>query len=220
MKKIILYLFFAVSAMYFPASPLSAENVSDKARGILQHSTEILKDYKGVEIHFSVIIRNEKEKKETVETGEGTAYVDGDRYRIEAGGMITLYDGKDLYTYNPDIKEVSVSNAEDGDSGLLQPQNLLKIHDMDFKFRYIGKEKDCNIVELLPHDKGKGFSKVLVRTDIATGLIRSVMSFSKDGNIVLVIINKLKNMNGAIPEGYFNYSKENFPGAELVDLRL
>lgn len=187
------------------------------AKALLDKSAAKFKTYESAEVKFSMTMQN---KAEGIEDGyEGVAYMKGNMYRVELMGVVNFFDGQYIYSYNPDIAEVSVKNPNDSEEELLQPNELFEIHNKGFVQKSAGSEGGLTKVDLIPTDDTKSFSKLTVWVSPSTNMIQKVISYGKDGNDVIVEIKSFAKPQTTLSDNLFKYSTEAYPDAELVDLR-
>ena len=212
MKKVLM---FAV-AMFGIVGGLCAQS-DPAAKAVLDKSAEKFKAYSSAEVKFSMTMENKAEG--INDSYEGVAYMMGNMYRVELMGVINFFDGENIYSYNPDIAEVTVKNPNDNEEELLQPNELFNIHNKGFVQKSAGTEGGNVKIDLIPEDDTKSFAKLTVWVSSSTNMISKVVAYGKDGNDVIVKISSFKKPASPLNESIFKYSAEAYPDAELVDLR-
>ena len=83
------------------------------AEAILNKSSEKFKSYTSAHVKFTMTMQNKAENIE--EAYDGVAYMKGNMYRVELMGVTNFFDGQNIYTYNPDIAEVTVKSPNDSE---------------------------------------------------------------------------------------------------------
>jgi outer membrane lipoprotein-sorting protein len=128
-----------------------------KATAILDEVSTKTKLFKTIKIDFTYAMDNAKEK--IHDKFKGTLLSKGDKYKLTAAGQDVISDGKTMWTYLKEAKEVQINNAgEDDDS--FTPTKLLSGYGKDYKSKFIEEKGNDQVIELYPLKKGKTFTKV------------------------------------------------------------
>lgn len=188
-----------------------------KAKEILDKSAAKFKNYPAVEVNFELIMENHAEN--INEKHKGLAVMKGNMYKIDVMDVVNYYDGKNIYTYMPEVKEVNVKNPSDEEEEMLNPTNLFNIHNKGFKQKYISATNGVAYIELTPLDVKKNYRKIGIWVDPSTSMIQKVTSFGKDGNNITVSINSIKQPNPLPAASFFKFDEKTHPGVEVIDLR-
>ena len=197
---------FAISAF--------AQN-DKKATAILDEVSVKTKAYKTIKIDFTYAMDNAKEK--IHDKFKGTLISKGDKYKLTAAGQDVISDGKTVWTYLKDAKEVQINNVgEDDDS--FTPTKLLSGYSKDFKSKFISEKGNDQIIELYPLKKGKNFNKVQLTIDKAKKQISKFMIYDRSGSTFSYIIDKFVT-DQAIADTVFTFNKAEHPGVEMNDMR-
>ena len=197
---------FAISAF--------AQN-DKKATAILDEVSVKTKAYKTIKIDFTYAMDNAKEK--IHDKFKGTLISKGDKYKLTAAGQDVISDGKTVWTYLKDAKEVQINNVgEDDDS--FTPTKLLSGYSKDFKSKFISEKGNDQIIELYPLKKGKNFNKVQLTIDKAKKQISKFMIYDRSGSTFSYIIDKFVT-DQAIADAVFTFNKAEHPGVEMNDMR-
>ena len=209
MKKLLLIILVAGLA-------ISAFAQNDKkASAILDEVSVKTKAYKTIKIDFTYAMDNAKEK--IHDKFKGTLISKGDKYKLTAAGQDVISDGKTVWTYLKDAKEVQINNVgEDDDS--FTPTKLLSGYSKDFKSKFISEKGNDQIIELYPLKKGKNFTKVQLTIDKAKKQISKFMIYDRSGSTFSYIIDKFVS-DQAIADNVFTFNKAEHPGVEFNDMR-
>ncbi len=186
-----------------------------KASAILDEVSVKTKAYKTIKIDFTYAMDNAKEK--IHDKFKGTLISKGDKYKLTAAGQDVISDGKTVWTYLKDSKEVQINNVgEDDDS--FTPTKLLSGYSKDFKSKFIAEKGNDQIIELYPLKKGKNFTKVQLTIDKAKKQISKFIIFDRSGSTFSYIIDKFVT-DQAIADAVFTFNKAEHPGVEMNDMR-
>jgi len=202
------------------ARQAAAQN-DPKAKTILDAVTKKMNTCKTIKA--SLVVRLTDVKGKVTDTKKGTVSLKGQKYHVLLGGQEIICDNKTVWNYNKDAKEVQVNNYNP-DEQALSPAKLftMNFYDKEYKYKYAGAKKvnnkDCDVVELVPVNASKQFTKVELIVDKKTNTIAGGNIWQKNGSKVLCDINNF-TPNADITDDYFTYNAKTHPGVEVVDLR-
>jgi len=149
MKKLLLF----VLALQLTVAALAQND--KKAAAILDEVSAKTKAYKTIKIDFTYAMDNEKEK--IHDKFKGSLISKGDKYKLSAAGQDVICDGKTVWTYLKEAKEVQINNVGDDDDSFT-PTKLLSGYSKDFKSKFIEEKGNDQVIELYPIQKGKTFT--------------------------------------------------------------
>ncbi|GAB3024838.1 hypothetical protein GCM10027051_31850 [Niabella terrae] len=191
-----------------------------KAKAVLDEVSARFKSYSTAVANFGYQLSNAAGK--VLATKKGMVQMKGNKYAIDLGGMKIISDGKTVWNYNPEAKEVTVSNVEAGDNSI-SPQKLFT----DFynkNFSYV-LDKDTKVagrlvnkIILKPVDASKAIARVYLAIDKATKNVVSTTFVEKSGNNYVYSISNFKP-DVEVSDAVFTFDKAKYPGVEVVDLR-
>ena len=220
MKKI-LSLIVVVATVFSTAiaqAPKGMGKSDPEAKKVLDGISNKFKTYKTVQAKFSLKIENSAGK--NLGTKNGNVYMKGSKYRISLPGQEIFSDGSNVWTYDQDANEVTISRL-DPSANSLTPQKLFtNFYDKDFLYKLNGPAtingKSLKEIELTPIDKTKPFFKVLLYVD--NNAINTTKIFEKNGNRYTYSTNALKP-NAVVADAVFVFDAKKYPNVEVVDLR-
>jgi outer membrane lipoprotein-sorting protein len=190
MKKLLSLLFVCGSII------LSAQDQDPKAKAILDDLSKTTKAYKTITADYSFTILN-KEKKQ-VEKQTHKVQVKGNKFKLDIPGNTIVCDGKTLWNYNKDAKEVTIKNFEGDNEDQLNPSKIFTIYETGYKFKYDKEEKvgaaACHVIDLYPSVKPekKKFHTAKIYIDKAKKQIVKLVMLMKDGGQNVYDIKTLK----------------------------
>jgi outer membrane lipoprotein carrier protein len=186
-----------------------------KAQAILDEVSAKTKAYKTIKIEFTYAMDNTKEK--IHDKFKGTLISKGDKYKLTAAGQDVISDGKTVWTYLKDTKEVQINNVgEDDDS--FTPTKLLSGYNKDYKSKFIEEKGNDQLIELYPLKKGKSFTKVQLTIDKTKKQISKFIIFDRSGSTFSYIVDKFVT-DQPIADTVFTFNKAEHPGVEINDMR-
>ena len=189
-----------------------------KATQILDKVIQKTESHQSLGVDFSYKMENPEAGID--ETKDGILLVQGNKYRLNIAGQLVISDGTTLWTLLVEDEEVMVNSVEEN-SEAITPSNLLNSYQDNYKSKFIKEDrvggKTIEIIELTPL-QGKSYTKVIVKIDKIEKQILSFSIFDKNGSTYSYIINKYTS-NVAVEENSFNFSENDYPDFEVIDMR-
>lgn len=170
-----------------------------------------------VKIDFDITAYDAQEDEETEMSG--TAVIKGDSYRLTLPDNIIWNDGKAVWNYTPEVKEVAVTSPDPSDESFIaRPSLLFTMHEKGYKVRLLEQNASEWIIDLYPED----INITLVRIRVAVGKslydLRSAEYRTKDGMTVTLTAKKY-DLSFRPPAGYFTFNAADHKGVEVIDMR-
>lgn len=192
-----------------------------KAKTILTAVSKKYRSYDVVKTDFTLLI--ESKQANARETQQGTLYIKArsNKYKVSMTGQEMISDGKTLWTYLKEEKEVQVTNVDHSDDAL-NPAKIFTIYEKGFKYLYTGDKKIgakvYQMIDLTPTDINKPYFKIRLSIDKVAKQIATALILEKNGNRYTYNV-KTFVPNAKVPESTFNFDSKKYPGVEVVDLR-
>ncbi len=213
MKKLVITLIFAISAKILFAQ------YDPKALEVLEAMSKKYKAVPAFEANISYTLTNEVEK--INEEFKGKMVVKGDKYRLVLPEQEVINNGKTLWTYLPEAKEVNIDNF-DPTSDDLNPSKIFEVYKKGFKYLHMGDATEagvlCDVVDLVPEKKDAQYFKIRMNISKKDKSIQNFTMFDKSGNRYKYTISKFAP-NANITDAYFSFDVTKYPGVEVIDLR-
>ena len=213
MKKLVITLIFAISGKILLAQ------YDPKALEVLDAMSKRYKTVPAFEANISYTLTNEVEK--INEEFKGKMIVKGDKYRLVLPEQEVINDGKTLWTYLPDAKEVNIDNF-DPNSDDLNPSKIFEVYKKGFKYLHMGEVTEagvvCDVIDLVPEKKDAQYFKIRMNIGKKDKSIQNFTMFDKSGNLYKYVISKF-TPNATITDSYFTFDVKKYPGVEVIDLR-
>lgn len=186
-----------------------------KATKILNDISARTKASKTIRIDFSYTMQNQKEN--INDRFNGTLLSKGDKYRLSVAGQEVISDGKTIWTYLKEAKEVNINSAGEGDEGFT-PTKLLTNYAKDYKAKFVKEQGNNQVIELTPVAKGKSFTKVTLTIDKAKQQVTEFRIYDKGGSVYVYAVNHWIT-NQPMDDKLFEFNKASYPGVEINDMR-
>ena len=208
MKKLIiatlsLFIILQANAQYDPA-----------ALAVLDAMSNNYKDIEAFTASFSQKLTNESAGLD--ETISGDSAVKGDKFVLEVVGQKIFNDGKDVYTYNEEINEVTISPYDPEESEI----TLSNVYDLYKEgFKYILTETTASgdrIIDLDPESRDKSYFKIRMTINPKDEL-KSFTVFERTGNKYVYSISTFTPTQ--LNDNHFTFDTSKYPEVEVIDFR-
>lgn len=162
-----------------------AQDQDPKAKSILDEVSALVKGYKSIQAD-AVFTMVGKDKKVVDKPQTWKIQVKGQKFRLEIPGTSIISDGKTLWNYNKDAKEVTIKNF-DPSNDEMNPAKIFTIYESGYKYKYEKEEKVgtvmCHVIALYPSVKPerKKFHTAKIYIDKTKKQIVKMVMFMKDG---------------------------------------
>lgn len=156
----------------------------------------------------------------------GRVLYQGDKYRITLPEMDIFCDGKKIYQYLPEVKEVNVSSVSPEFKGynvlVSSPMEFFKVYDKEFVSRFVQEETSGGMVftdvDMVPvQQNGGDISRIRVRINKQQMQVFSMFAFLKNGLQYYIEFSQIV-VNRPIMEKEFVFTPADYPGVEVIDL--
>ncbi len=202
-------------------TPSFAQN-DPKAKAVLDAVSKKVSTLKSLKANFALKLTGGKGGNVT-DSRKGSLTLKGQKYRVVIGQQEIICDNATVWTYNKEAKEVQVAKYNSAEQ-TMSPAKLFtpSFFDKEYSYTYKGERKEegknCDIIELTPHDKSKQLAKIELMVDKGTSMIAGGNYWEKNGNKYAVTISNV-TQNADIPDAQFTWNAKEHPGVEVVDLR-
>jgi outer membrane lipoprotein carrier protein len=217
MKKVILAFTLFLS---WAVTPAFAQNDA-KAKNVLDAVSKKVNGLKSLKANFTFNLTGGKGGKVT-DSRKGNISMKGQKYHILLTGQEIICDGKTIWTYNAEAKEVQISNFNPQEQSLSPAKLLTNFYDKEYKYSYKGERKEqgksCDVIELTPTDQSKKVAKVELLIDKKQSMIAGGKYWEKNGNTYQWTVGNF-TPNANIPDTYFAWDPKAHAGVEVIDLR-
>jgi outer membrane lipoprotein-sorting protein len=216
MKKLILF-FFALGGFI-----ANAQDQDPKAKAILDDLSKTTKQYKTIAADVVFTVYN-KDKKAVEKPQSWKINVKGQKFKLDIPGTSIVCDGKTLWNYNKDAKEVTIKNF-DPESDEQNPAKIFTMYESGYKYKYEKEEKVgavlCHEIDLYPAVKPekKKFHTVKLYIDKIKKQIVQMKMMMKDGGTQVYDVKSIKP-NTEMPDNVFAFDTKGFKAEQINDER-
>jgi outer membrane lipoprotein-sorting protein len=190
------------------------------AHAILNDVRKNLKSFKSLKINFTLITENRTDRSSNA-VEKGTILIRGDKYNLNFLGLNQISDGKTVWNFNAETKEVYIVHANPKDVEMLNPLAMLETYEKNFRAKLIREELENGIsvaiIDLQPFEN-RSFHKVRMVTDKTKKTIIRIEIHEKSGTTMTFRIDQMQT-NVSAPDSEFKFDASKHPDVEVVDMR-
>jgi outer membrane lipoprotein carrier protein len=218
MKNFFISLFVIASISVQAQAP----DQDPKAKAVLDEVSKQTKSYKSV-VAEVVFTRFGKDKKQIEKPQTWKIMSKGDKFKLEIPGTTIVCDGKTLWNYNKDAREVTIKNFE-ADNDEQNPAKIFTMYENGYKYKYDKEEKvgtgTAHVIDLYPSVKPekKRFHTVKIYSDKTKKQIVKMKMIMKDGEVQVYDVKSMKT-NSELPDNLFVFDTKPFKADQINDER-
>jgi outer membrane lipoprotein carrier protein len=220
--QIIIFLSTVSSMNLFSQTKVDQEAIQDpEAKEILDRVSNKMLSYTTIMADFELAIDNRVENLHS--KSKGSIQIKGKKYFMESMGSMVFYDGTTMWSYMPDINEVTISEPKAAEGDFVDnPALIFTFYNRDFKYHLVGEAKVENRwmyeIDLFPKDLNQPYSRFKIFIDKEKEEIYMLKAVSKDAvDYSIYIINLRYNL--PINDSKFTFKTADYPKVEIVDMR-
>lgn len=194
----------------FAAQVVNAQNNADVfIRGLINQ----IKSHNNVEMVYSYQLSQdgtslgEKEK--------GHAWLQGDSYKVEMAEQQTISDGKTIWSYLIDEKEVMISNASDGTDNT--PLKLLTSLDKSYVASLTNIDTQGIASVELANPKGQ-YKRITLKINTKKPELKSADIYLDDNNKIAITVEEMK-YDQSLDDNFFTFDTKKHPKVDIIDMR-
>lgn len=212
MKKylMLLLLCLGISA---PADAQSAKSVLDKTAATFTEKGAVKADF---------VIKNFVGQTQNGQPMTGSILLDGKKFKLNAQGITTWFDGKTQWTYVPENEEVNVTEPTEEELQSINPYTFLNFYKKGYKYKF-GSTKTFqgkNIFEvvLLAKSQKQDIKQVVLFIEKNTYQLMQIKFRQGTNNWMSITVNSFDERQ-KVTDSTFTFDKKDAPNAEIIDLR-
>ena len=190
-----------------------------KAKSLLDEVYNKTKSYDNISIDFKYVLNNAAENinQET----RGDVVMQGEKYVLNVLGITRIFDGKTLYTINPEDEEVTISSENSEDEYTITPSKMLSFYRNGYSYKMDivqdVKGRKIQYVKLSPIDTNSEIKQILLGIDATTKHIYNLIEIGKNGTKTTLTVNSFKT-NEPISKTLFTFDKSKYPDYYINNL--
>jgi len=184
---------------------------AEEAEILLNKVSENIKSYDNIYINYTYTLSNLEE--EINQTNKGSFVTEGNNWKFVMLGVTRIFDGKKLYSINPDDEEVTISTQNPDDESTITPNKMLYFYEEGYNFemdivQYVGRKK-IQFVKLVPMDSDAEIKYILLGIDVEFNQIYKVIETGiNDTQTTIAIVDFEVNL--PLEESLFVFDREKY----------
>ncbi len=190
----------------------SAMAQDKKAKELLDQVTAKVKSYDNIVIDFKYALNNQKEN--VNQESKGNVVMKGNMYVLNLMGVTKLFDGKKVYTINPEDEEITISKFNEKDENAVTPSKMLTFYNSGYKYTWDivqnVKGRKIQYVKLVPTSAKDKRKEILLGIDQQTKNIYTVIEVGKNGTKTTLTVLSFKT-NQNLPKNQFAFEQAKYP---------
>ena len=189
----------------------------EKATLVLEQLSKKTKSYNSIQIEFEYLFSNKSAG--VNEQSSGILELQGDNFRIDMAQQLIINNGVTHWIFLKEMNEVQIMDYDAEDEDALSPNKLFTIYNEDYKNTYVEertiKNEKMHIIDLFPKKSGP-IMKIRITINQIKNELKALELYDKNGGVYTYNIKSFKTNLKLTP---FTFVKENYPEAEIIDLR-
>lgn len=171
-------------------------------------------------IRFDFTYRMTNQRAGIDESQAGILYLNKEAYRVEMNDQQIICDGKTVWTYLKDSKEVMVADASE-DPDAISPTTLLTGYHKEYLTNFATdpayERQGLKIIELRPsHNKNFSLVKVVIKE--SESMVTALIIDDNGGNSFEYDLSKMKT-NNDLASDFFRFDAKRYPDVDVIDMR-
>ena len=191
-----------------------------QAEDLLNKVSENIKAYESMYINIKHNVSNEEE--DIDQTNKVSFVKKGDKYNVKWNDITFIYDGKKLYTINPDDEEVTVSTEDFDEESTITPNKILTFFEEGYEFK-MDITQDITVVDyyeqrtrkllqyikLIPIDSDSEIDFILLAIEKKNNRIYKSTEKGKNGTITTYTITSFE-VDLPLNDDLFLFNKKDY----------
>lgn len=202
--------FAPIAFIFFLSLNLQAQD--KKAKDLLDQVTAKVKSYQNIVIDFKYSLNNSKEN--INQESKGNVTMKGNMYVLNLMGVTKIFDGKKIYTINPEDEEITISKLNEKDDNAVTPSKMLTFYNTGYKYTWDisqnVKGRQIQYVKLVPTGGKDQRKEILLGIDIQTKNIYNLIEIGKNGTKTTLTVNSFK-INQPLSKNQFTFDAAKYP---------
>lgn len=201
---------FACLFFLFTVQAVSAQNNAD---AIIRVLVDQIKSHKNVEMTFNYQLNSKGRKLENSEKGH--AWLQGESYKIEMTEQQTISNGKTIWSYLIDEKEVMISDASEGVDNT--PLKLLTSLDKNYAASLTSIDSQGIAKIELANADGQ-YKRITLRIDTKKTELKSADIYLDEDNKLVINVEEMK-FDQNLDDKFFTFDTKKHPLVDIIDMR-
>lgn len=190
--------------------------------GMINDALKLLNDTIGVTISYHITHHDPVNK--TSHSTRGTVTIKGEKFYLFTPELEAWYDGTTQWIYQRNNKEVNISSPTESELSTLSPMfianNYKKYYDGEYiRYTYsTEQEQYIHCLKLIPKDNNNDLDFINFNLFDQSYAPYLIVYNNKSGVKTHVYLDKF-DQKTKVTDNQFTFNPQNYPGAEIIDLR-
>jgi outer membrane lipoprotein-sorting protein len=211
---------FGIIAILCCFATLLFAEVNEEAVALLDKTSSLYKQSTGTEMSLKISIDDAQTGQQT--SVNGNLKTRDKRFVLSTSFATMNFDGTNLYIYQPDVNEITISSPAESEISDMDPTQIMSMYSEGYQIpkpEYSTENgKKIAIVSLYPEDKAEDFHRLSLKIDLSNYCPLQITTYGKNGMTNTIDILKIDtNKNFSEKELIFDLKK--YPKAQIIDIR-
>ena len=211
---------FGIIALLCCFATLLFAEVNEEAVALLDKTSNLYKQSTGTEMSLKITIDDAQTGQQT--SVNGNLKTRDKRFVLSTSFATMNFDGTNLYIYQPDVNEITISSPAESEISDMDPTQIMSMYSEGYQIpkpEYSTENgKKIAIVSLYPEDKAEDFHRLSLKIDLSNYCPLQITTYGKNGMTNTIDILKIDtNKNFSEKELIFDLKK--YPKAQIIDIR-
>ena len=220
--KTLLSRFAFVVALVALILPTGKAQEDPRADELLADVSERMRQFESVHASYTSKMIDRQSDLEMDQAGE--VWVSDNRYHLQLGDYVIVSDGETVWTYEPEMGECYIDDAEAIAEDGVDPARMFTIWEEGFRKVWKGESEvdGRSLVRIDLHPAGadeRSFHTIQCFIDPGALEVRKLVVKGREGTDVEYEIGTFEG-NALIPDGAFTFDAAKYPGTTMIDNRL
>jgi outer membrane lipoprotein-sorting protein len=211
---------FGIIALLCCFATLLFAEVNEEAVALLDKTSNLYNQSTGTEMSLKISIDDAQTGQQT--SVNGNLKTRDKRFVLSTSFATMNFDGTNLYIYQPDVNEITISSPAESEISDMDPTQIMSMYSEGYQIpkpEYSTENgKKIAIVSLYPEDKAEDFHRLSLKIDLSNYCPLQIITYGKNGMTNTIDILKIDtNKNFSEKELIFDLKK--YPKAQIIDIR-
>ncbi len=182
-----------------------------KAEQLLNEVSQKVKSYDNIYLDFKYVLDNKEENIRQETRGDVT--LEGEKTLLNFMGITKLFDAKKEYTIVPENEEITITNPDEDEEGVITPSKMLTFYKDGYNYSWDIEQnikgRKIQYVKLIPIDSNIEITQILLGIDIQTKNIYNLIQSDGSGTTTTFTVNSFKT-NQPLSKTLFTFNESKY----------
>lgn len=170
-----------------------------------------------VTIEFTLVTSNAREG--DVDTLSGSAIISGDKYQLTLPDNSIWTDGKAVWSYLPDVNEVTITESDPEDESFVsKPSLLFTMYKEGFKVRLVEQTVNEWVIDLYPEEITTDLIRIRLKIGKELHDLKGAEYKTKDGMTINITSDKY-DLSFKPAGDFFSFNPDDYKDVDIIDMR-